>query len=94
MAHRYGKQEEYYVFNDAIDIAVVPMASRFSATNEQAEANAHLIAAAPALAGKLHGVIEMARSVAGNWENGNLAHAVRNLQRVADEAEALLASIE
>ncbi len=35
-------------------------------------------------------LIEMAASVAGNWENGNLAFAVRNLDRVAEEAKAIL----
>ena len=48
MSYRYGKQLEYYVFNNkADDIAVIPMASMFSANNEQAKANVQLIAAAP-----------------------------------------------
>ena len=53
----------------------------------EAEANALLIASAPLLLGRLQSLIDMARSVALNWENGNLAEAVRNLQRVADEAD-------
>jgi hypothetical protein len=50
MPYRYGKQLAYDVFDTrADDIAVIPMASMFSANNEQAKANAHLIAAAPEL---------------------------------------------
>jgi hypothetical protein len=56
----------------------------------EVEANARLIAKAPDLAEQLQGLIAMARSVVGNWENGNLAEAVSNLQRVADEAEEVL----
>ena len=61
---------------------------------DELERHVELYVAAPALAEQLQVLVDMARSAAGNWENGNLADAVRNLQRVADEAETLLATIK
>lgn len=55
-------------------------------TDAEAEANALLIATAPELLESLESLTEMAESVARNWENGNLAEAVNNLGRVAQEA--------
>jgi hypothetical protein len=39
---------------------------------------------------KLGELVEMAASVAANWENGNLAEAVNNLARVARESNSVL----
>jgi hypothetical protein len=45
----------------------------------------------PVLAGHLGRLIEIAGSVAGNWENGCLADAVNALARAAEEAKTALA---
>lgn len=39
----------------------------------------------------LRNIVEMARSVSANWENGNLAQSVRNLDRIATTADTALA---
>lgn len=54
--------------------------------DKEDEANAFLIAAAPELLESLESLTEMAESVTRNWENGNLAEAVKNLGRIAHEA--------
>jgi DNA-directed RNA polymerase subunit RPC12/RpoP len=38
----------------------------------------------------LKGIVEMAKSVSANWENGNLDIAVRNLDRIATAAEVAI----
>ena len=48
------------------------------------------MAAAPELLGHLTGIVEMAKSVAANWENGSLDQAVRNLDRMAIAAEVAI----
>lgn len=52
---------------------------------------AEFFAATPKLLETLQALIEMAHSVAANWENGNLAFAVNNLGRIATEAETVVA---
>lgn len=54
------------------------------------DANARLIADAPELLDHLKHIVEMARSVSANWENGDLAVAVRNLERIASSAEVAI----
>lgn len=78
----------------ASKVAVIHQQIEPSEDSDVTSCNARLIAAAPALADQLQEFIEIARAVTGNWENGNLAHAVRNLLCVANEAETLLASIQ
>ena len=58
------------------------------------DANAHLIAVAPELLEHLKNIVEMARSVSANGENGDLAIAVRNLDRIATAAEGSIAKAE
>lgn len=41
----------------------------------------------PELLAHLENIIEMSHSVAANWESGDLAAAVRNLDRIATAAE-------
>lgn len=60
-------------------------------TDAEGEANVRLISAAPELLDHLRSMLEMARSVAANWENGDLASAVRNLDRIAAAAEVAIA---
>ena len=57
----------------------------------ECEANAHLIAAAPELLEHLENIVEMAHSVSANWESGDLAEAVRSLDRIATSAEVAIA---
>ena len=45
----------------------------------------------PELLRHLKGIVEMTHSVADNWESGDLAAAVRNLDRIATSAETALA---
>jgi len=58
-------------------------------TDAESEANASLIATAPELLESLESLTELAECVARNWENSNLAGAVKNLGRVAHEAAEL-----
>ena len=58
------------------------------------DANAHLIAASPELLEHLKNIVEMAHSVSANWENGDLASAVQNLDRIATAAEVAIAKAE
>jgi hypothetical protein len=44
----------------------------------------------PELLRHLKGIVEMAHSVADNWESGDLVDAVRNLDRIATAAEIAL----
>jgi len=53
--------------------------------------DAFLIAAAPELLETCEELRAMAHAVARNWENGDLAVAVRNLVRVASSAAAAIA---
>lgn len=57
-------------------------------------ANSRLIAAGPELLAHLTGIVEMAKSVAANWESGNLDQAVRNLDRIATAAEVAIRKAE
>jgi hypothetical protein len=47
-------------------------------------------AAAPELLRHLESLVEMAHCVTANWENGDLATAVRGLERIATEAKATI----
>jgi hypothetical protein len=67
------------------------IAEVFDGMDDQWRANARLIAAAPELLRHLESIVEMSHSVAGNWENGDLATVVRNLDRIATAAETALA---
>ena len=44
----------------------------------------------PQLLAALENLVELADSVAGNWESGSLAEAVRGLARSADEAREVV----
>jgi hypothetical protein len=63
----------------------------FAAPTDQQQANACLIAVAPELLEHLCSMVAMAHSVSENWENGDLASAVRNLDRNATAAETAIA---
>ena len=83
-------REEFYVYSDKGYIATVPT-DLILHVNHQAAANARLIAAAPDMAEKIREFSELSRSVSANWENGRLDRAVRNLVRLADDVDTLLA---
>jgi len=55
------------------------------------DANARPIVAAPELFEHLKNIVEMAHSVSANCEKGDLALAVRNLDRIATAAETSIA---
>src|SRR5438067_2262202 len=59
-------------------------------TLPEAKANAEVIARAPQLLQSLERLTEIAESVVGNWENGNLAEAVASLGRIAIDSKALI----
>lgn len=58
--------------------------------DEESAANARIIAAAPELLRYLKCIVEIAQSVSANWESGDLAHAVRSLDRIASAAQAII----
>ncbi len=66
----------------------------FAVPTDQQQANAHLMAAAPELFDHLKNIVEMAHSVSANWESGDLADAVRNLNRIAITAEVAIHQAE
>ena len=54
------------------------------------EQNVALIKAIPYLKERLQEMVELSRSVAANWENGDLAQRVRSLVDASDEAQLLI----
>lgn len=58
---------------------------------EYVERNVRLLQALPHLLEKLESLVELAESVAANWENGNLAASVASLSRSVQEAKTVIA---
>ncbi len=56
--------------------------------------NAQVLAAVPHLLEHLRNIVEMAHSASAIWENGDLAFAARNLDRIATAAEMVIAKAE
>ena len=79
------------VADDGMVIAAGLYDEAYSPSIEEIDANACLIAVAPELLEHIETIVEMAHSVSANWESGDLALAVRSLERVATSAEAAIA---
>lgn len=54
------------------------------------ERAARAMTAGPELLDHLRSVVEMAHSVSAKWESGDLAHAVRSLERIATNTESVI----